>query len=96
MSVVTQASSGSGASLLSLARRSARVTVGCIAVALFLSTWQIVGANEIIRSDLISYPSEVAETLVRMTASGELGSNAAVSLQEFIQGFAPAIAIGFS
>jgi ABC-type nitrate/sulfonate/bicarbonate transport system permease component len=96
MSVVAQAPSGGGANLLALARRSARVTVGCIAVALFLGLWQIVGANEIIRSDLISYPSEVAATLVQMTASGELGSNLAVSLQEFVQGFVPAIAVGIA
>jgi ABC-type nitrate/sulfonate/bicarbonate transport system permease component len=96
MSVTAQAPSGSGASLISLARRSARATVGCIAVALFLSAWQIVGANEIIRSDLISYPSEVAATLLQMTASGELGSNLAVSLQEFVQGFIPAIAVGIA
>jgi ABC-type nitrate/sulfonate/bicarbonate transport system permease component len=96
MSVVARASSGGSASLLALARRSGRATVGCIAVALFLGAWQIVGSNEIIRSDLISYPSEVAETLVQMTASGELGSNLAVSLQEFVQGFVPAIAIGIA
>jgi ABC-type nitrate/sulfonate/bicarbonate transport system permease component len=95
MSVVAQAPSGS-ASWISLARRSARATVGCIAVALFLALWQIVGGNEIIRSDLISYPSEVAATFAQMTASGELGSNLAVSLQEFVQGFVPAIAIGIA
>jgi ABC-type nitrate/sulfonate/bicarbonate transport system permease component len=94
MSVVAQASPGGTASLLALARRSVRAAVGCLAVALFLSVWQIVGANEIIRSDLISYPSEVATTLLQMTASGELGSNLAVSLQEFVQGFVPAIAVG--
>ena len=95
MSVAAQAPVGS-ASLIALARRSARATVGCMAVALFLGAWQIVGANEIIRSDLISYPSEVAETLFRMSASGELGSNLVVSLQEFIQGFLPAIAVGIA
>jgi ABC-type nitrate/sulfonate/bicarbonate transport system permease component len=73
---------------------SARVVVGLAAIALFLIAWQIVGANEIIRSDLISYPSEVAQTLVQMAASGELGTNALVSLQEFLLGFVPAILIG--
>ena len=73
---------------------SARVVVGVAAVALFLAAWQIVGANEIIRSDLISYPSEVAQTLIQMAASGELGANALVSLEEFLQGFVPAILIG--
>src|SRR5260370_42657881 len=97
MRVVGDARGGGGSTWTSLARyRSARAMVGCVAVALFLLDWQIVGANEIIRSDLISYPSEVAETLIRMSASGELGSNLAVSLQEFIQGFVPAIAIGIA
>jgi NitT/TauT family transport system permease protein len=73
---------------------SARVVVGLAAVALFLIAWQIVGANEIVRSDLISYPSEIAQTLVAMTASGELPSHALVSLQEFLQGYVPAILLG--
>jgi len=73
---------------------AARSLVGFASVAAFLMVWQIVGANEIIRSDLISYPTEVAQSLVQMTASGELGSNLIVSLQEFIQGFLPAIALG--
>ncbi|HEY6256851.1 MAG TPA: ABC transporter permease [Xanthobacteraceae bacterium] len=95
MSVAAQARSGGELPLASPARqRSARAVVGSIAVALFLVAWQIVGGNEIIRSDLISYPSEVASTLVQMTASGEIGSNLQVSLQEFIQGFVPAIVIG--
>ncbi len=95
MSVVAQTPIGAGPTWRSLARhRSARTVVGCAAVALFLMVWQIVGANEIIRSDLISYPSEVAATLISMTSSGELGSNCAVSLEEFVQGFVPAIGIG--
>jgi len=97
MSVVAQVPAGGGLTWQSLGRhRSARAVVGLTAVVLFLIGWQIVGAGEIIRSDLISYPSEVAETLMRMTASGELGGNALVSLQEFIQGFVPAIAIGIA
>ena len=75
---------------------SARSTIGGAAVALFLLVWQIVGADEIIRSDLISYPTEVVQSLVAMTASGELGSNLSVSLQEFVQGFIPAIFIGIA
>ena len=97
MSVVAQAPAGGGLSWTALARhRSARTVVGSTAVALFLTAWQIVGANEIVRSDLISYPSEIVATLVAMSASGELGSNALVSLQELIQGFVPAIAIGIA
>ena len=75
---------------------SARIVVGCISVMVFLIGWQIVGANEIVRSDLISYPSEIAATLVQMSLSGELGANALVSLEEFIQGLVPAIAVGIA
>ena len=68
---------------------AARILVGLGTVAAFLAVWQIVGATDTIRSDLISYPSEVAQTAVRMTLSGELGANIIVSLQEFVQGFFP-------
>jgi NitT/TauT family transport system permease protein len=93
MTAEVQAPSG-GVPLALSARLGARPLIGTAAVALFLLAWQIVGANEIIRSDLISYPSEVARTFVAMSASGELGSNLWVSLQEFLQGFLPAIALG--
>jgi NitT/TauT family transport system permease protein len=97
LSVTAPAPVGSGFTWTSLLRhRSARAVVGFLSVALFLIAWQIVGANELIRSDLISYPSEIAQTLLQMTASGELGSNVAVSLQEFIQGFIPAIGVGIA
>lgn len=74
--------------------RNRRFFVGTLSVLLSLVIWQIVGSTNLIRSDLISYPSEVAQTLVKMSASGELGSNAIVSLQEFIQGFIPAVIAG--
>ncbi len=97
LSVAAPAPSGSSVTFAALMRhRSARTVVGFTAVALFLIAWQIVGSNDIIRSDLISYPSEIAATLVQMSASGELGSNVAVSLQEFIQGFLPAIGFGIA
>jgi NitT/TauT family transport system permease protein len=97
ISVAGPAPAGSGATWTSLlGHRSARAVVGFLSVALFLTAWQIVGGNDVIRSDLISYPSEIAQTLIQMTASGELGSNVAVSLQEFIQGFIPAIGIGIA
>jgi NitT/TauT family transport system permease protein len=95
ISVVAQGPVDGGLTWRALAaHRSARAVVGFATVALFLVVWQIVGANDIIRSDLISYPSEIAGTLLQMIASGELGSNLAVSLQEFVQGFLPAIGFG--
>lgn len=73
---------------------SRRLVVGGLAVVAFLALWQVVGSLNIIRSDLISYPSEVATTFVKMTASGELGQSAFVSVMEFLQGFVPAVLIG--
>lgn len=73
---------------------SRRAVVGSISVAAFLIVWQFVGQREIVRSDLISYPTEVLATFWRLTVSGELGSNGWVTLQEFIAGFIPAIVSG--
>lgn len=73
---------------------SRRTVVGALAVVLFLVVWQIVGSQNLIRSDLISYPTEVVRTFVRMAASGELGANARVSLVELVEGFVPAVAVG--
>ena len=79
-----------------LAHPQARLIVGLGAVLLFLILWQIVGSREIIRSDLISYPTEIVVTFLRMAASGELATNGIVSLQEFLQGFVPAVVIGIA
>jgi ABC-type nitrate/sulfonate/bicarbonate transport system permease component len=75
-------------------RPSRRTTVGTAAVVIFLIAWQIVGQREIVRSDLISTPLEVVRTFAHLTATGELGRNALVTLAEFVQGFFPAIAVG--
>ena len=75
-------------------RLSRRLVVGTASVAAFLILWQFVGQREIVRSDLISYPTEVFATFVHLTATGELGTNAAVTLQEFIEGFVPSIVFG--
>jgi len=73
---------------------SRRLVVGTISVVAFLILWQFVGQREIVRSDLISYPTEVLATFVHLTATGELPSNAAVTLQEFVEGFVPSIVVG--
>lgn len=77
-------------------RRWARPVIGAAAILVFLSVWQVVGTTGLIRADLISYPSEIARTFWTMLISGELGTNAAVSLQEFVQGFIPAIVFGIA
>ena len=73
-----------------------RTVVGAAAVVVFLVAWQLIGSHNIVRSDLISYPSEVAATFARMTASGELGKNAALSIMEFVQGYVPAVVAGIA
>jgi ABC-type nitrate/sulfonate/bicarbonate transport system permease component len=75
---------------------SRRVAVGGLSVVAFLVLWQIVGQSEIVRSDLISYPSEVFATFVKLVKTGELGTNALVTLQEFVQGFIPAVFAGIA
>ena len=77
-----------------LEHRNARWIVGGASVATLLIVWQIAGATETIRSDLISYPTEIAASALAMIESGELATHSVVSLKEFAQGFAPAIAIG--
>lgn len=79
----------------SLARLE-RPVIGMLAVAAFLLAWQIVGSQEIIRSDLISYPSQIAATFFEMSRSGELGSNVGVTLIEFVEGFVPACVFGIA
>ena len=75
---------------------SRRTIIGTISVVLFVVIWQIVGQREIVRSDLISYPTEVVQTFIRLCASGELGSNVLVTLNEFVQGFVPAVVAGIA
>lgn len=75
---------------------SRRTVVGAAAVIVFLAAWQLIGSRNIVRSDLISYPSEVAATFVQMSASGELAKNATVSLAEFVQGYIPAVIAGIA
>lgn len=71
-----------------------RAIVGVGGVLVFLVVWQIVGSQDLIRSDLISYPTEVLRSLYAMVASGELWANLSVTLQEFVLGFFPAIVLG--
>ena len=75
-------------------RLSRRFVIGTLSVVVFLVIWQIVGQREIVRSDLISYPTEVLGTFVHLVSTGELGTNASVTLQEFVEGFVPSIVVG--
>jgi sulfonate transport system permease protein len=75
-------------------RLSRRLVVGTLSVVTFLVVWQIVGERNIVRSDLISYPTEVLATFVHLVSTGELQQNASVTLGEFVEGFVPSVVIG--
>jgi len=77
-----------------IARRSARKIVGFASVAIFLGAWQFLGAAEIVRSDLISYPTEIASAAADLVASDDFGKHIATSLREFANGLAPAFVVG--
>jgi NitT/TauT family transport system permease protein len=71
-----------------------RLVIGTLSVGLFLIVWQIAGSNEIVRSSLISYPTQILGAFADFVRSGELASNALVTLREFAEGFAAAVAGG--
>jgi ABC-type nitrate/sulfonate/bicarbonate transport system permease component len=75
-------------------RTNPRLTTGLLAVGGFVVLWQLAGSTNAVPADLISYPTQVLAAAMRMTASGELASNAAISLLEFGYGFLPALVLG--
>ncbi len=77
-----------------LLRRQRRTLIGAASVAAFLLVWQLVGSRNIVSDELISYPTQALTVGAAMAASGELGWNALVSLQEFVYGFVPAVVVG--
>ena len=83
-----------GGGLARAVQARARALVGASAVLTFLAVWQWAGSREVVRSDLISYPTEIARALMAMIASGELGANLGITLQEFALGFVPAVVFG--
>jgi len=96
-SASVQAPARPASARLSLAlQRHRRGVLGTASVAAFLVAWQVVGSRDATTADLISYPTQVVATGAQMTASGELGRNALVSLQEFVYGFVPAVVLGIA
>jgi ABC-type nitrate/sulfonate/bicarbonate transport system permease component len=77
-------------------RRHRRGLLGTVSVVAFLLLWELVGSRNIISADMISYPTQALAVGIGMAASGELGRNALVSLQEFVYGFVPAIVVGIA
>jgi ABC-type nitrate/sulfonate/bicarbonate transport system permease component len=70
----------------------ARVSVA--SVLLFLTAWQLAGALGLINVAYTSTPLGVLNAGAAMVGTGELGTNAAVTLMEFSTGYLAAVAIG--
>ncbi len=79
-----------------LAHRLAPLIVGLLSVSLFLLIWEIAGSTETVRSELVSYPTQILSAFKRLILSGELAQNTLISLREFGEGFAAAIVIGIA
>ncbi|MGA2394591.1 MAG: ABC transporter permease [Candidatus Lustribacter sp.] len=73
-----------------------RAVTGALSVGAFLLLWQFVGSHQIVSASLISYPTQIVQSMGAMIASGELAANGAVSLTEFAYGLLPAIVAGIA
>jgi sulfonate transport system permease protein len=75
--------------------RYSKTIIGTASVSIFLVVWQLAGSTELVRSELVSYPTQIVAALYVMVVSGELGENIPTSLREFIEGLTAAIIGGF-
>ena len=75
-------------------RRWQRFWIGGLAVAIFLGLWEIATPLGLVKVAEISRPSLVAKAFVQLTVSGEVFHHLAVSLKEFLAGFAFALVGG--
>lgn len=71
-----------------------RYLVGGAAVAGLLLAWQLVAASGVINPHFMATPGGVVDAGAAMARSGELWSNARVSLVEFGIGFVLSVAVG--
>ncbi|MDE3101772.1 MAG: ABC transporter permease [Chloroflexota bacterium] len=76
-----------------MALRPARL-IGAASVAAFVIAWQAAASTGLLRADLVSSPVGVISATARLIASGELGRNAVVTIEEFVLGFVPSVAVG--
>lgn len=72
----------------------ARVIFGSLAVLGFLAVWELVGQFGLIPAAFIARPTLVVQAGYSLTVSGEIIRGAAVSFQEFMYGFVPAVLAG--
>lgn len=70
----------------------ARIIVASLAVVVL--SWQLIGQSGLVDVRYTSTPSAVLQSGVAMALSGDLWSNAQITLLEFVAGFALAILVG--
>src|SRR5579883_814083 len=70
------------------------LTLGGVAVILFLALWEWAGTSGAINPLFTSAPSRVVTAFIRLINDGELGHDIVVSGLEFVYGFGLAIIIG--
>ena len=88
---VLRRGAGPGARLRWPFRRS--TTISLLSVLVFLALWQMVPALGLMNVRYTSQPSEVATAFVEMLGEAPFYGHAWVSLQEFVLGFALALAL---
>jgi len=70
------------------------LTLGGVAVILFLALWEWAGTSGAINPLFTSAPSRVVTAFIRLINDGELGHDIVVSGLEFVYGFGLAIIVG--
>jgi ABC-type nitrate/sulfonate/bicarbonate transport system permease component len=75
-------------------RGGSRTVVGAAAVVVGLAIWQLLGQTKIVDPAYISTPIDVVRGGGQLISDGDLGSNALVTLQEWIIGLLAATIIG--
>jgi ABC-type nitrate/sulfonate/bicarbonate transport system permease component len=74
--------------------RTAKPLLGAVGVLILLLAWQYAAARGALNPAVVSSPTEIAKAFVGQWKSGEIVSNAGVSLLEFVVGFALSVTIG--
>lgn len=76
------------------ARMTVRARVIVASLVVVVVAWQLVGVSGLVDVKYTSTPAAVVRSGVEMALSGDLWSNAQITLLEFVAGFVLAVAIG--
>lgn len=73
---------------------SARVKIAFASIVVVLACWQLTGQFGIVDTKFTSTPAEILRAGADLAGSGDLWSNARITLLEFVVGFALAVLVG--